>query len=398
MAQRSLYVAGLVPLLFAVLYFQLGNLSSLLNYGTHIFSQQSTTRKPPIIMAATPAFSHIEKITTIAQGLLSRGYPVTFISSPEFKEYIESIGATYIPIEGQGPQMLSGEDLEQFISLRGDEHEVFAFKTIFIKTIPAQHRTVQRTFQEFRKQYGEKTKMIFLFDCSFGGLAPVMHGASGMRPDAAIGIGLVPYAGASNDTFPFRSGKYPDTSAESQRIHYEAQQAQYRDHPIDTPVNAATDAMLRDMGATTKTPSLYDMMMRGSDVHLQYGIPAFEWERSDWRPNVEFLGAPVSIGIADTTLPEWWNDVLEAKAAGKKIVAVSSSSVVFDTGALIKPALEAFGGREDVFVIATLVTSDVETLDFKIPENARVAKFIPLDLALPYVRIWSRMLELDEIC
>ena len=99
------------------------------------------------------------------------------------------------------------------------------------------------------------------------------------------------------------------------------------------------------------------------------------------------MGAPVSVGIADHTLPEWWNDVLEAKAAGKKIVAVSSSSVVFDTSALIKPALEAFGGRDDVFVIATLVTSDVETLDFEIPENARVAKFIPLDLALPYVCI-----------
>jgi len=93
------------------------------------------------------------------------------------------------------------------------------------------------------------------------------------------------------------------------------------------------------------------------------------------------------VGIAEHSLPEWWGDVLEAKAAGKTVVAVSSSSVVYDTGALIKPALEAFGGRENVFVIATLVTSDVEMLDFAIPANARVAKFIPLDLALPDVRI-----------
>jgi UDP:flavonoid glycosyltransferase YjiC (YdhE family) len=48
--------------------------------------------------------------------------------------------------------------------------------------------------------------------------------------------------------------------------------------------------------------------------------------------------------------------------------------------------MEAFGEREDVFFVATLVTSDVNTLDFSIPENARVAKFIPLDLILPYVR------------
>ena len=101
------------------------------------------------------------------------------------------------------------------------------------------------------------------------------------------------------------------------------------------------------------------------------------------------MGAPVAVGIAEHSLPEWWGDVLEAKAAGKKIVAVSSSSVVYDTSALIKPALEAFGGREDVFVVATLVTSDVEMLDFEIPANARVAKFIPLDLELSDVRIPS---------
>jgi hypothetical protein len=141
------------------------------------------------------------------------------------------------------------------------------------------------------------------------------------------------------------------------------------------------------MNATRDVPGFNEMASSGSDIFLQYGVPAFEYERSDWRPNLKFMGAPVSVGIADHTLPEWWNDVLEAKAAGKKIVAVSSSSVVFDTSALIKPALEAFGGRDDVFVIATLVTSDVETLDFEIPENARVAKFIPLDLALPYVCI-----------
>ncbi|KAG9186696.1 hypothetical protein G6011_09804 [Alternaria panax] len=395
MAQRSVYVAGLVPLLFAVLYFQLGNLSAFYDYALQTLQKPSpdipgqapTTGKPPIIMAATPAFSHMEKITTITQGLISLGYPVNFITGPDFKDTIEAMGATYIPIEGQGNFIFSDEDLGTFVSLQGNELEVFATKTIFIKTMPRQYRTLQRTFQQFRDQYGEKEKMVFIFDFTFGGLYPVTQGAPGLRPDAAIAIGLAPYVAASNDTFPFRSGKYPDTSSESKKIHFEAQQAQNKDHPIDTPVNEAVNAMLRQMNATRDTPSFNDLASTGSDVFLQYGIPAFEYERSDWRPNLKFMGAPVSVGIANHTLPEWWNDVLEAKAAGKKIVAVSSSSVVFDTGALIKPALEAFGGREDVFVIATLVTSDVETLDFKIPENVRVAKFIPLDLALPYVTV-----------
>jgi hypothetical protein len=91
MPQRSLYVAGLVPLLFSIFYLQLGPF--------HFYDVAKTFQLPvqsipaihplrkntPIIMAATPVFSHMEKITTITQGLISLGYPVSFITGPEFK-------------------------------------------------------------------------------------------------------------------------------------------------------------------------------------------------------------------------------------------------------------------------------------------------------------------------
>lgn len=338
-------------------------------------------------MAATSAFSHMEKITTITQGLVALGYPVTFIAGPEFKDDVESIGATYVPIEGQGIGLLPEEDLATFVRLQGNEMEVFAYKKIFIERMPAQHRTLQRVLKSLKEKYGEKEKLVTVFDCTYMGLFPVMLGKPGLRPDLSIGIGLTPYPAASNDTFPFRTGIVPDTSSDSQKIHFEAQQAQYRDDPIDAPVSSALNTVLKDMGVPLETPGFYQMLVDESDVYLQYGVPSFEYKRSDWRPNLYFLGAPISVGMAERKLPEWWDEVVEARAAGKKIVAVSSSSVVYDTNALIKPALDAFGKREDTFVIATLVTSEVGTLDAKIPANARVAKFIPLDLALPYVGI-----------
>jgi UDP:flavonoid glycosyltransferase YjiC (YdhE family) len=388
MSQKSFYLVGLVPLLFALFYLQSENLASMINNVSNLFNTRPMRSETPIIMACHPAFSHMEKITTIAQGLMALGYPVSFITGPEFKDHIERIGAKFIPIEGQGNQILSDEDLATFVSLQGADLEVFAFKSIFIKTMPAQHRTLQRTFSAFREKYGVDQKIILVSDSSFAGSAPVLLGSPGIRPDVVIGVGLAPYVGASNDTFPFRSGVYPDTSPESQQIHWEAQKAQYEDHPIDTPVNEAMRTALKEMGAKQEITSFYDALSLAPDVYLQYGIPAFEYKRSDWRPHLEFIGAPVAVGIADRELPEWWDDVLEAKKAGKHIVTVSSSSVVYDTKALIKPAMEAFGGREDVFFMATLVTSDVDTLDFKVPANARVAKFIPLDLILPYVRIF----------
>jgi UDP:flavonoid glycosyltransferase YjiC (YdhE family) len=332
--------------------------------------------------------SHMEKITTIAEGLIKLGYPVSFLTGPDFKDYIESIGATYVPIEGKGHGMMAEDKMLTFLSLQGDEMEIFAFNTIFTDEIPAQHRTLQRTFEETRKKYGKAQPLIYINDCSFGGLSPVRFGAPGIRPDAAISIGLAPYPAASNDTFPFRSGRHPDTSAESKRIHFEAQQAQYESYP-DREWNAHARKVLAETGATKSFPSLFDLFASSSDIYLQYGVPEFEYKRSDIRPDLEFVGAPVAVGIAERALPEWWDDVLEAKKSGKHIIAVTSSSVVFDNNALIVPALEALKDREDVLVIATLVTSDVEQVDFKIPDNARVAKFIPIDLALPDVRICS---------
>lgn len=328
----------------------------------------------------------MEKITTIAEGLIRLGYPVHFLTGPDFKDHIESIGAKYVPIEGKGPGMMAPDKMSKFLTLAGDELEIFAFNTIFLDEIPAQHRTLQRTFTQLRSQYGPDQPLIYLSDCSFGGLTPVMQGAPGIRPDGAIAIGLAPYLGASNDTFPFRSGKHPDTSADSKRIHFEAQQRQYAAYP-DREWNAHAREVLADMGASTEFPSMFDLFASASDIYLQYGVPGFEYPRSDLRAGLRFVGAPVAVGIAERALPLWWDDVLHAKEAGKKVVAVTSSSVIFDNNVLIKPALEALRDRDDVLVIATLVTSDVETLDFEIPKNARVAKFIPLDLALPQVDV-----------
>ncbi|KAH5543326.1 hypothetical protein HBI51_029340 [Parastagonospora nodorum] len=382
MPSRSLLLAGLVPLI-ALLYAQFFN-PSLLDFLRSKNAPVLPRSKTPIVMASTPAFSHIEKITTMAEGLIKLGYPVHFLSNPDFKDAIESIGAIHVPIEGAGPGYMEPEKMAHFVTLTGHESNIFAFKTIFTDSIPAQHRTLQRLFKSIREEYGAEQPLIYMNDFSFGGMTPVFLGAEGIRPDAIIGIAVAPYPAASNDTFPFQSGRHPDTSPSSREIHFKAQQERYESYP-DKEVTAYLRKTLADMGAKKYFPSLYDMFASASDVLLQYGVPEFEYPRSDWRKNVKFVGAPVGVGVAERKLPEWWNEVVAAKAAGKKIVAVTSSSVVFENTALILPALEALKDREDVFVMATLVTS--EAGGFDVPKNARVEKFIPVDLALPYVDV-----------
>lgn len=328
----------------------------------------------------------MEKITTIAEGLIQLGYPVHFLTGPDFKDYVESIGATYVPIEGKGPGLMAPEHMEKFLTLSGDELQIFSFNTIFTDQIPPQYRSLQRTFTSIRDQYGAHQPLIYLFDCSFAGLAPIQHGAPGIRPHAAMAIGVAPYPGASNDTFPFQSGRHPDTSPRAQQIHLEAHAAQYAAYP-DREWNAHMRAVMRSMGATADAQSVFDLFASAGDTYLQYGVPEFEYKRSDLRDGLRYVGAPVAVGIAARDLPAWWDEVLAAKQQGKTIVAVTPSSVVFDNEVLIVPALQALGHREDVFVVATLVNFEPEQVDFDVPRNARVARFIPLDLALPYVDV-----------
>lgn len=328
----------------------------------------------------------MEKITTIAEGLIRLGYPVHFLTGPDFKDHIESIGATYVSIEGKGSGLMAPEHMEKFVTLSGPESDIFGFNTIFTDQIPPQHRTLQATFANIRVQYGEHQPLIYLSECSFAGLAPIEHGAPGIKPDAALAIGIAPYPGASNDTFPFQSGKHPDTSPRSQQIHFEAQKAQYAAYP-DREWNAHLKKVLHDLGATRSPQSVFDLFASAGDRYLQYGVPGFEYARGDMRDGLRFIGAPVAVGIAERRLPPWWHEVVAAKKAGKTVVAVTSSSVVFDNNVLIVPALRAFQNTHNVFVVATLVNSDPDALGVEIPRNARVARLIPLDLALPDVDV-----------
>lgn len=84
--------------------------------------------------------------------------------------------------------------------------------------------------------------------------------------------------------------------------------------------------------------------------------------------------------------PDWWGDVARAKQDRKRIVVVSQGTVETNLEDLLLPTLEALKGRDDVLVIAsTVVAEPDETPGYRVRGNARVTKFVPYDLLLPYV-------------
>jgi UDP:flavonoid glycosyltransferase YjiC (YdhE family) len=126
-----------------------------------------------------------------------------------------------------------------------------------------------------------------------------------------------------------------------------------------------------------------------TDRILSLGVPEFEFPRSGIRPTDHYFGGfkkPQRSAVERADLPSWWSDILDAKQQGKNIVAVSQGTVKTDLSDLVLPTLEALKGRDDILVVATTVAvepSDVP--DLVVPQNARVAKFVPYDLLSPLV-------------
>lgn len=152
--------------------------------------------------------------------------------------------------------------------------------------------------------------------------------------------------------------------------------------------NKAWLEMIHNMDITKEPPPrFFDTWFSLCDVYYQMTIPQLEYERSDVRP-YDCIGMVRTVAVPDRSLPPWWTDVLLARREGKKVIAVTQSSVEFDLGCVVKPTLEALKNRDDLLVVAALVNYEPEQYEAPVPANTRIAKFIPLDILLPFVSMF----------
>ena len=57
--------------------------------------------KPSILVCSTPVYGHVMPLRAIARALVQRDFDVTFLTGSDFKEAIESIGATFVSLKGE---------------------------------------------------------------------------------------------------------------------------------------------------------------------------------------------------------------------------------------------------------------------------------------------------------
>lgn len=311
----------------------------------------------------------------IAADLVRRGHDVTVTTGSHFRSAAESTGARFVPLQGDADFNVDDEETN-FPEIRdippGPERLGFGLRSGFIRPIPDQHRTLQAILSEM-----DGEPVVLVHELAFFGGWPMQLGAPGIRPEAFIGVGVVPLAVSSEDIAPFGLGLPPDNSREGKVRNRAANDAMRQ---VFSSTQEYLEEVLETVGTTKETPFFLDSMATLPDRFLQLSIEGMDYPRSDLPESIRYVGALPVVNDDDRPLPEWWQDVLDAE----KVVVVSQGTVSNnDFTELVQPTLDVLADQ-DVLVVATLGRE--ATLD-RVPANARVAEFIPFGALLPHADV-----------
>jgi UDP:flavonoid glycosyltransferase YjiC (YdhE family) len=289
-----------------------------------------------------------------AQHLKSVGHNVTFNTSENFRDKVGSTGIRFVATTGKANyDYRHPSDLHEYKTRSDADQKIHIRRTWFAETIPDQHQGIQQILRETPID-------LVLVDTFFFGSFPMLLGPKQKRPPV-VGCGVNPMILSSCDCGSF-------LQLENQRIH-----ATYQ------PIGEYIDSIMLPYSIPPMPRFFIDCMYLLPDIFLQFTAEALEFPRNDMPDTIRFIGPLLPSRSVEFEEPDWWTEL----DGSRPVVLVTQGTLAnHDFDEVIQPAL--FGlADENVTVIVAAGRSDTQAL--AIPENARVASFIPFDRVLPKV-------------
>ncbi|KAF9055330.1 putative UDP-glucuronosyltransferase 2A3 [Hymenopellis radicata] len=350
--------------------------------------------KPFVLLTSMPAMGHYAPMRAIANGLIQRGYEVTILTGPRYRESAEEMGATFVALGGH----LNDLDFNHPKLLPKPGPEMFAevVTEVFVKALPDQHEGMQHILRSLRDKDPSRP-IVLVNECSFLGPLATTFGAPGLRPDATIVVGILPMMLSSEDLAPFGPGLSPPTTPEEWESYTDLR-AHWNEVATALPRNEF-HRILGTLGGTKETQhNVFDALIFNVDRFLQMCVPSLEYPRSDAPDSIRFAGGlPRGHRYRgkEVQIPEWWKTII-TNPERKRIVAVAQGTVQLDYTQLVVPTLTAFADVGDVITIAVLGKHGASTVkhgaslpsDFVVPNNAYVGDYIPYDDLLEHIDVF----------
>ncbi|KAF5001424.1 hypothetical protein FGRMN_1020 [Fusarium graminum] len=349
--------------------------------------ESPSSKKPHVVLAATPADGHTNPLIRIAEALVYRGFEITFIGGDRFESAITGIGAKYVAVGSLVNLKLMAE--REAIPA-GVPRLLYDIRHIFTGKTPDRWRILKGVLEDIRAKDPEREVVIMPETCYMGAnpislRAPLPKGYI-TRPKV-INLNPIPYMATSIDTAPFGPGLPPD-STESGRAQNQFMNQMMVGGPF-AEIIVHQDEVLKELGVTeileSQIPFHHWMLMH--DLTLQLCPPSLEYLLSDMPSNVKFAGCAESKAIpTDFAYPSWWEDV---ERGDRRIVAVTQRTIARDATNLIIPTIEALSNREDLLVVVILGKRDAALPDdIVIPSNTRIVDFLPYDVLPPHASVF----------
>jgi MGT family glycosyltransferase len=321
-----------------------------------------------ILVCAVPNPGHVGPMLAAAQHLKRIGHDVTFNTSENFRGKVESSGVRFVAMTGKANyDYRHVNELEGYKNLSDADQKILLLRTRFAETIPDQHEGIQQILRE------TPTDLV-LVDTMLMGSFPTLLGPRHKRPPV-IGCGVNPFILSSRDCGILLP---PASTLEGQlQIAGETQ----RIHATFQPVGDYIDSVMEPYGVPPMPHFFVDCMYLLPDMFLQFTAEAFEFPRSDMPDTVRFIGPLLPSRSVEFEEPAWWAEL----DGSRPVVLVTQGTLANrDFTEVIQPALAGLAD-ENVTVIVAAGRSDTQIL--AVPENARVASFIPFDRILPKVDV-----------
>jgi MGT family glycosyltransferase len=319
-----------------------------------------------ILLATTPVAGHVTPVAVLARRLVDRGNEVVWYTGAAFADQVTATGAHHEPIRHRHDWSLVHvhDALPQLRDKTGIDQVRTAFKDLFIDAAPDTLADLQEIVGRFSADVVVANALVFADRW--------LHELGG-PPHANIATTM--YGLYSRDTAPFGPALRPNASSIG-RVRNRVMNAVHR-KLIFGPVTRHLDDVREQVGLPRHGRPVLDTFL-SPYLYLQDCAATFEYPRSDLPPQVHFIGPLLQAPPAGFRPPNWWSEL----GTGRPVVLVTQGTVRNDDDILFAPAIEALAD-DDALVVIT--TGSAATLDRPLPDNVRVASFVPYSALMPHV-------------
>lgn len=315
-----------------------------------------TSDRLGIVVCVLPGRGHVGPAGAVVEGLVGRGHRVRVVTGRKYADRFTRLGAEVLlmPVESD----FDDTDLDASFPGRSRLHGLALarhdLRESFVRPIPARWATLQQAMAE------EPVDVVICDPVFMAGIPLLMTRTRG-RPRVHV-LGFVPLS-------------LPPVAAPGPGHHAREWVMQRLIGMMTDPVQSLAEQTILELTGEPLPCRFIDWIGMADGI-FQMTCPGFEYPRPAATVPIRYIGTVATSTATNHPLPDWWGDL----DTDRPVVHVTQGTVANDTPAdLIRPAIEALA-KQDVLVV---VSTGGTPLEGPLPDNVRIADFLPYDQLLP---------------